>query len=47
MTWTADGGVTRECEVQVVDGALVLATEEGEVYRLEWAGGSLVATRAE
>ena len=25
--------------------ALVLATEEGEVYRLAWDGGSLVVTR--
>ena len=47
VTWTADGGVTRECDVTVADGTLVLTTEEGEVYRVAWDGGSLVATREE
>ena len=47
VTWTADGGITRECEAAVADDALVLMTEAGEVYRLAWEGGSLVAARVE
>jgi len=45
--WEADGGATRACEAAVADGALLLATEEGEVYRLMWKDGSLVAIRRE
>jgi hypothetical protein len=46
-TWTADGGMTCECEAMVADDTLVLTTEAGEVYRLAWDDGNLVATRVE
>ena len=47
VTYTADGGVTHGCEATVADDALILMTEAGEVYRLAWVDGRLVATRAE
>ena len=45
--WTTDGDILSECEAEVADGTLVLTTEAGEVYRLAWEGGSLVATHVE
>ena len=42
-TWTADGGMTCECEAMVADDTLVLTTEAGEVYRLAWDNGNLIA----
>ena len=45
--WTTGGNVLSECEAVVADDTLVLTTESGEVYRLVWTGGSLVARRVE
>ena len=45
--WTDGGDTISECEVEVVDGTLLLTTENGEIYRMVWDGGSLVATRIE
>ena len=45
--WTTRGDMLSECEAVVADETLILTTETGEVYRLAWDGGSLVATRVE